>query len=198
MSIMGFTVRKDKLNQCLVSLNSFLRKNPDWFYTIYYDDSDVQSKVRKLFGNRDNFDFIKLDEACPVNALHHALKHSKSHDRLCMFSPNDICNRAIVGLDEADVDEYDLVIRPDRVFELTDLNEQYGNADPDFMERYERSRTYFTCGVVVYNLHRIREGFDVNALMEGWKDEENPDEGFYKHYLNRFFDGADKGTMTGN
>jgi hypothetical protein len=35
-------------------------------------------------------------------------------------------------------------------------------------------------------------------FIEGWRANGCPDKGFYKHYLNRFFDGCAKGLMPGH
>ena len=198
MAIMGFIVRPDKIDPAIVSINSFLKYNPTWTVTVYYDSDEVLSRLMQAFPNNPTVEYTNVPACCPVETLYWIFTNETTHGRLCLFSPNDLCQRPLTDLDTADLSTYDLVVRPDRAFDLTDIGDDYPLFDPDHNSRIERSSSYFTCGVTVYNLERIRNGFSMSNFIDGWRDDACPDKGFYKHYLNRFFDGAAKGIMPGH
>lgn len=194
MAISGFVVKWDEINQAIVSLNSYLKKNPGWTITVFYDDTLTRLKLEGIFSQ---LLFVELDDANEVAALSYALNNT-TEPSMALFEPSTICNRPIVELSAVDLRDRAVLIRPDRPFELTNFGLDYMSYDPNYLDRYMRSQSYFSLGVVVFNLTLLRTTMDIVNLYPNYYDPACPDYTMPKHYINRLFAGEKKGLMPGH
>lgn len=189
-----FAARRGRENQLIVTLGSVLRENPEWELLIYYDDPAVVERLRGFVAGRASFRRVKVSNV--LYALEDLLKRG-DRGRGLFISDNILFNKSHRGLAESPIDGYDIVIRPDRPLELIPAyNEIYGRRDHYHSAKLRYSRSYFTCGLVGFNLDRIRQNLPWQNLVSDF--EANAERyGGYKDYLNEFFAPAVKGLIPG-
>lgn len=156
MDIVGFAVPWDRLNQAIVSLYSYRKENPTWVLTVFYDDALTRKKLESVY---DKLRYVEVDDADAVAVVNYALNDPEVQS-LLLLDPSTVCNGPIVDIAQAKLGDQALVIRPDRPFELSRFNDGYPRLDPDHLDRYMRSRSYFSLGVVVFNLPVLRDSVD--------------------------------------
>lgn len=193
MAISGFTVPWDMINQAIVSIHSYRKKNPKWQLTVFYDDVLVKRKLESVFSG---LDYVELTETDPVAALDYVL--NKTDDKVfLLLDPRTVCNRPIVDISRAELGDQLAVIRPDRPFELTQFNDGYARLDVRHIDRYMRSKSYFSLGVVVFNTELLREQLTTTQLFADYQRPGCLDRGMPKHYLNRLLAKVKKGLLPG-
>lgn len=194
MALAAFVVPWRKVNQAIVAVHSFKRKNPNWTYRIYSDDVLALQRLKNAFAT--DLEYVQIARACPVTMLDELINHS-TEDRVCLISANSVCNRPMADVGKADLTGQDVVVRPDRPFELTDINGIYVDFDPYHSDRLARSLSYFTLGMAVFNLARLRENPEWADLEAEYLDVNNPDRGNPKHFINRKAAPLKKGLLPG-
>lgn len=194
MAISGFVVKWDEINQAIVSLSTYQRKNPHWNITVFYDDILTKMKLESIFSD---LTFVELDDADPVCALSYALNDT-TETALALFDTTTVCNRPMADLSTVDLRDRAILIRPDRPFELTNFGWDYKSYDPRYLDRYTRSRSYFSLGVVVFHLTVLRQSMDVVNLYPNYLRTDCLDRKMPAHYLNRVFDTQKKGLLPGH
>lgn len=194
MAISGFVVPWEKIDQAIVALHSYRKKNPQWVLTIYHDDILTRRKLESVF---DHLRYVMVDDANAVAALDHAL-NATDEKTLALFDVTTLCNRPILDIAHVELGEQAVVFRPDRPFELSKFNDEYARLDPRHLDRYMRSQSYFSLGTVVFNLTALREVIDAPALYANYQSPACLDRGMPKHYLNRVLAKVNRGLLPGS
>lgn len=195
MAFAAFVVPWEKVDQAIVAIHSFKLKNPTWRCRVYSDDVLALRRLEAAFA--DTLEYVQIHRADPVAVLSTLLEHS-TEDRVCLVSSHSVCNRPIAEVSHADLSGQDVVVRPDRPFELSSMNDLYVRFDPHHPDRLVRSKSYFTLGLAVFNLARLRSNPDWADLDARYLAQDNPDRGHYKHFINRLAAPLKKGLLPGN
>jgi len=193
MVISGFVVPWESINQAIVSISTYRRKNPSWTLTVFYDDVLTRQRLENAF---TDLEYIQLNDANSVSALDHALNQT-DQSVMVLFNVTTLCNRPLLDIANVDLKDQAVVMRPDRPFELTTWGKAYPKYDPRYLDRYMRSRSYFSMGTVVFNLTVLRDVLNCETLLSHYMSGDCLDRGMPKHYLNRVMGDLKKGLLLG-